>query len=135
MIGIDTNVLVRFILDDDPVWSPAAAKFMTESVGPENIGYVNILTLAELVWALKRNADLDRLKLADMIEALISTDNLMFGDLDIVRSALQLFRTGNADFADYMIAELNRANGAAPTVTIDKRAARNEAFLQLLPGA
>lgn len=135
MIGIDTNVLVRFILDDDPVWSPAAVKFMTETVTSENLGYVNILTLAEMVWALKKEAHFDRARLVMVIVALIATNNLVLGDIDLVKRALQLFRTGNADFADYMIAELNRANGAEPTVTIDKRAARNEAFLQLPSGA
>ncbi|MGK6316516.1 PIN domain-containing protein [Neorhizobium sp. DT-125] len=135
MIGIDTNVLVRFILDDDPVWSPAAAKFMAEALTPQNAGYINLLTLAEVVWALKKEARFDRAKLVGVIEALLESENLVLGEAGVVERALGRFRKGNADFADYLIAELNSANGAEPTVTIDKRAARNEAFLQLPSGA
>lgn len=102
--------------------------------GEATIPVVNILTLAEVVWALKKEAHFDRIRLVKVIEILIAKNNLVLGDIDIVKNALPLFRTGNADFADYMIAELNRANGAAPAVTIDKRAARNEAFLQLPSG-
>lgn len=135
MIGVDTNVLVRYILDDDPVWSPAAMKFMTETVTPDNNGYINLLTLAEMVWALKKEARFDRVKLVHVIETLLQSENLVLGDADIVVRALTRFRSGNADFADYLIAELNSARGAVPTVTIDKRAARNEAFFQLPSGA
>lgn len=135
MIGIDTNVLVRFILDDDPVWSAAAAKFMNETITSENQGYINLLTLAEIVGALKKEARFDRVKLTAVIEALLQSENLVLADVDLVVRALERFRSGNADFADYLIAELNSANGAEPTITIDKRAARNEAFLQLPSGA
>jgi predicted nucleic-acid-binding protein len=133
MIGIDTNVLTRFVLDDDPIWSPAAAKFINETLTAENAGYVNILTLAEFAWSLKKQARFDRAGLSTVIETLLESEKIVLGHSDIVELALSRYRNGNADFADYLIAELNSASGASPTVTIDKRAARNETFVQLPP--
>ncbi|MDB5524388.1 MAG: hypothetical protein JWM58_2151 [Rhizobium sp.] len=135
MIGIDTNILIRFVLDDDPVWSPAAAKFINETLSNDNPGYINVVTLAEFVWSIKKQSNVDREKLAFIVESLLQSDKIVIGSAEIVERALRRFRTGNAGFADYLIAELNNAKGAQPTMTIDKRAARNETFLQLEPGA
>jgi predicted nucleic-acid-binding protein len=135
MIGIDTNILTRFILDDDPVWSPAAAKFINETLSAENIGFINIVTLAEFAWTVKKQANVDREGLALIIESFLQSDKIILGHADVVQKALDGFRTGNSGFADYLIAELNVASGAPLTMTIDKRAALNETFEQLAPGA
>lgn len=134
MIGVDTNILVRFVLDDDPIWSPAAAKFINETLNSENIGFINIITLAEFAWTLRKEAHFNRERLALVIESFLQSDKIALGNADVVERALNRYRSGNAGFADYLIAELNIASGAAPTMTIDKRAARNETFVQLSPG-
>jgi len=135
MIGIDTNILIRFVLDDDPIWSPAAAAFINGQLSAKNAGFINVVTLAEFAWSIKKQANIDREKLAGIIQSLLQSDKTVLGDAPIVECALGRFQNGNAGFADYLIAELNRANGAEPTMTIDERAARNETFLQLKPGA
>lgn len=135
MIGVDTNILVRFVLDDDPVWSPAAAVFINETLSSENVGFINVVTLAEFARTLKKEAGFNRESLALVVESFLQSDKIALGNADIVERALARFRTGNSGFADYLIAELNIASGAEPTMTIDKRAARNEAFEQLKPGA
>lgn len=135
MIGVDTNILVRYVLDDDPVWSPAAAAFIDETLSSDNVGFVNVVTLAEFAWTLRREASFNRETLALVIESFLQSDKIVLGHADIVQKALIRFKTGNAGFADYLISELNAASGAEPTMTIDKRAARNEAFEQLSPGA
>ena len=134
MIGVDTNILVRFVLYDDPVWSPAAARFINETLSSENVGFVNVVTLAEFAWTLKKETNFDRASLAHIIESFLQSDKIMIGNAEIVERALVRFRSGNAGFADYLIAELNIASGAEPTMTIDKRAARNETFGQLERG-
>jgi predicted nucleic-acid-binding protein len=134
MIGVDTNILVRFVLDDDPVRSPAAAKFIDEMLSSENAGFVNVVTLAEFAWTLKKEASFNREKMAFAIESFLQSEKIVLGNADVVERALARFRTGNAGFADYLIAELNIESGATPTMTIDKRAARNETFEQLSPG-
>lgn len=135
MIGVDTNILTRFVLDDDPIWSPAAAKFINEALSSENVGFVNVVTLAEFAWTLKKQATVNREGLAIIIESFLQSEKIVLGHADVVQRALTRFRAGNAGFADYLIAELNIASGAQPTMTIDKRAARNETFEQLSPGA
>ena len=135
MIGVDTNILVRYVLDDDPVWSPAAARFIDETLSSDNVGFVNVVTLAEFAWTLKREASFNRDALAVVIESFLESDKNVLGHADIVQKALTRFKIGNAGFADYLIAELNLDSGAERTMTIDKRAARNEAFEQLSPGA
>jgi predicted nucleic-acid-binding protein len=131
LIGIDTNVLVRYILDDDPVWSPIADRFFEETITPRAPGYVNPLTLAELVWTLRKHPKYDRGGMARLIEGLLESDRLVIGEADAVADALSSFRTGGAGFADHLIAELNRRAGAEPTVTIDRKARNRRPFQSL----
>ena len=128
MIGVDTNILARYLLADDPVWSPVAERFLEEDLTPENPGFVNPLTIAELVWALRKHPKYDRVGMADMIEGLLAADQLIIGDADAVAEALTAFRAGGAGFADHLIATLNRRAGATPTVTIDRKAASKPPF-------
>lgn len=131
MIGVDTNVLARYFLDDDPVWSPRADAFLEEELTPERPGYVNPLTLAELVWTLRKHPGYDRPGMARMIEGLLRFDRLVIGEAEAVAAALESFRAGGAGFADHLIAELNRRAGAAPTVTIDRKARKRPPFKPL----
>ncbi|WP_430242834.1 PIN domain-containing protein [Neorhizobium sp. DAR64861/K0K2] len=131
MIGLDTNILARYFLDDDPLWSPQVAQFFDESLSTSRQGFINPITLVELVWVLRRKSGYDRERLASLIEGLISSDRLVIGEADAVARALASFRTGTAGFADYFIAELNTAAGASPTVTLDHAAAKNMPFILL----
>ena len=131
MIGVDTNILVRYVLDDDPVWSPIATRFIESDLTPETPGYINPVTLAELAWALRRHQNYDRARLATVIEGLLTYDRIVVGEADAVFRALAAFRQGGAGFADYLIAELNAAAGARPTMTIDRKAAARPLFSPL----
>lgn len=135
MIGLDTNVLVRYFLDDDPVWSPAATRFIDEELTPEHPGYINPITLVELVWTLRRQPGYDRDKLAYLIDNLLLSSTIVVGETAAVEKALTGFKAGGAGLADYLIAELNRLAGAATTVTIDRKAGRNLPFTALTQGA
>jgi predicted nucleic-acid-binding protein len=135
LIGLDTNVLVRYFLDDDPIWSPVATAFIDQTLTVERPGYINPITLVELVWTLRRLPEFDREKLAYLIENLLLSKTVVLGEAAAVARALTAFKSGNAGFADYLIAELNEAAGASPTVTIDRRAAQNPPFTPLSHGA
>jgi predicted nucleic-acid-binding protein len=134
LIGIDTNVLARYLLDDDPVWSPVATEFVDTRLTPDRPGYVNIITLVELVWTLRRRPDYDRARLAYIIENLLTSDSIVLAEAAAVERALSAFSTGKAGFADYLIAELNEAAGASPTVTIDRQAGKTFPFIPLSQG-
>ena len=134
MIGLDTNVLVRYVLDDDPVWSPAVTRFLDNELSNERPGYINPITLVELVWTLRRRPDYDRNRLSTLIEYLLTSDSLVIGEADAVARALTRFRSGGAGFADYLIAELNEQAGASPTVTIDRKASKSFPFTPISQG-
>ncbi len=133
MIGLDSNVLLRAVLNDDTVWSAAANKFIDTECTPNRPGFLNVVVLAEIVWVLRRLPDYDRAKLATFVEGLLEADNLVVDRSQSVERALAAFKSGSAGFADYLIAELNAEAGATPTVTIDKHATRNDAFKALKP--
>lgn len=131
MIGVDTNILARYFLADDPVWSPIAERFLESDLTPENPGYVSPLTIAELVWTLRKHPNYDRACMAQMIEGILAFDRLVIGEAEAVAEALTAFRAGGAGFADHLIAALNRRAGAEPTMTIDRKAAAKAPFQPL----
>lgn len=128
MIGLDTNVLLRYIVGDDPKWTSVVRAYVDRELSPERPGYINSITLAELVWTLRRSQKYDRARLSEVIEGLLSSDSLVLADAAEVERALVAFKAGGAGFADYLIAELNASAGASPTVTIDDKASRREPF-------
>lgn len=128
MIGIDSSILLRYLLDDDPVWSPVATRFIEEQLSAENPGYINLVVLAETVWSLRRSPLFEKSKLALAIEGLLEFDKFVIAERDTVADALARLRADGAGFADFLIAELNRAAGSSVTVAIDKAAARSRVF-------
>lgn len=131
MIGVDTNILARTILNDDPTWSPISIDFMLRRLTTEEPGYVNLLVLAELVWTLRRVGRFGREQLVEVIAGLLAAENLVVERADLVGRALTAYRAGGSGFADCLIAELNAAAGASHTVTIDTVAAKHPPFQPL----
>lgn len=131
MIGVDTNVLARYILDDDPVWSARATHFIDNECTPERPGYINLVVLAELVWLLHQARDFTRDKITKVIQEFMEADNLVVAEAALIERVLEQYKAGKADFADYLIVELNRVAAATPTVTIDKKAALHKGFQHL----
>ena len=128
MIGLDSNVLLRAVLDDDEVWSAPAEAFIGTHCTQERPGYINVLVLAEICWVLRRRPEFNRVNLADFVQGLLDADNIVIAEQDSVTNALSDFRRGGAGFVDYLIAELNARAGATPTYTIDRDAVRSDAF-------
>lgn len=132
MIGLDSNVLLRAVLDDDQMWSEPAKAFIAQHCTPETPGYINLLVLAEICWVLRRRTEFGRFELADFVQGLLEADNIVVAEEEAILQALGKFRTGRAGFIDYLIAEINGRSGATPTFTIDRDAARNETF-EIIP--
>jgi predicted nucleic-acid-binding protein len=131
MIGVDSNILLRYITKDDPEWTPAAIRFIDETCSAENPAFINPVVLAETIWVLRRRPDFDRNKLAEFVQGLLDSDSMIVGEKNAVERALAAFRTGPAGFADYLIAEINNEARAVPTYTIDYDASRKDAFQAL----
>ena len=120
MIGLDTNVLVRYIVQDDPRQADAAARLIEGRCTARSPGYVSVPVLVELVWVLAEAYRCERGVIAAVIRQLLQTVELLVEDGDAAWSALREFEAGAADFADCLIAHRNRARGCTQTFTLDR---------------
>lgn len=121
LTGIDTNVLLRVLLQDDPVQGPIAARFFRE-LGTGSPGFITQVTLAEIYWVLARAKRLPRATCLAVIRRLVETEVLEFDDGEGVVRALSLAEAG-ADFADALIQGAMELFGVDETVTFDRAAA------------
>jgi predicted nucleic-acid-binding protein len=122
VIGLDTNVLVRYVVRDDPTQT-ARADAVLDRLGGEELGFVSLLVLAELHWTLLRAYGYAPADATAVIALLLATAELVVQGADLVRRALDDAVEG-ADFADAVIAELGAAAACTTTMTFDRGAAR-----------
>jgi predicted nucleic-acid-binding protein len=123
VIGLDTNVLVRFFQQDDPAQSARAGALLA-SLTPANPGYISLVVLIELVWVLTGSYELRRSGTASILSTLLVSRDLVIEHAPIVSDALRLYQLSKADFSDCLIQCEGRAAGCDYTVTFDKAAAR-----------
>ncbi len=128
MIGLDTNVLVRYIVQDDAEQALAATQLIEGRCTERSPGYVSVLVLAELAWVLARAYGYSDSDVSRVMLQLLHTTEFNIEDSDAVWIALRAFEVGMADFPDYLIAHRNRAAGCATTYTFDRRAVRGRHF-------
>ena len=124
MIGLDTNVLVRYLAQDDRVQSPLATRFIEGSLSQDKPGFISTIVLCEIVWVLETSYEFDREQVATVLDGLLRTQQLKFQDLDAASQALRDFRTTRADYVDCLIQRLGALAGCTHTVTFDRAAAR-----------
>lgn len=124
MIGLDTNVLVRYIMQDDPKQS-ARATALIESLTAESPGFISIVAVIELVWVLESAFSLARVQVAQALAGLISIDVFKIERVAVVAAALRTFRNENVDLADCLIERSGAIAGCVRTVTFDKAAVKN----------
>ena len=123
MIALDTNVLVRFLVQDDADQARIASDIFDRLTDAEP-GFVSREVLIELVWVLERAYGYGRAQIAGALDGLLSSTELRIEAGDDVGSALDLYRNDGFGFADLMIAAAARRAGAAELVTFDRKAAR-----------
>lgn len=131
MIGVDTNVLVRYLVQDDRRQSAQAGRLM-ESFTASAPGFVSIVTLAETIWVLQDVYERSRNDIWMVVEALLQTEGVVIQMPDLVWQALRGFGASRADFADHLIERIGAASGCTSTMTFDKAAAR-DAGMRLMP--
>lgn len=131
MVGIDTNVLIRYITQDDPAQSQIATKFIENECSAKNLGLINNIVLCEVVWVLKQAYKYDKSTIIAVLRNLLSCSEIEILDRDCAWNAFQEFIAGKADFSDYFIAQINKQHNAQYTVTFDKNTSDNSNFLIL----
>ncbi|MCY4610190.1 MAG: type II toxin-antitoxin system VapC family toxin [Gammaproteobacteria bacterium] len=125
MIALDTNVLVRYLLDDDEHQTKAARNFLS-GLTPEQPGFVCREVTVELAWVLQNTYGLPRNLISETLEDLVATKELKFESADDVVSAINHYREGGASLPDRMIAAAAKRRGAHPLYTFDQKLARLE---------
>lgn len=123
MIGLDTNVLVRYIMQDDTKQAAKATK-LVESLSPDAPGFVTLVSVIELVWVLSSCFDLSREQISHALAALLRAKQLVVDQADQVVRALRTYSTSTADFADCLIERTASSAGCAKTMTFDVAASK-----------
>jgi predicted nucleic-acid-binding protein len=121
--ALDTNVLVRFLVQDDPVQAQVATEIM-DGLRDDAPGFVGREVLVELVWVLSRAYGFARADIATAIDGLLSATELVVEASDDVGAAVERYRNDGFDFADLMIAAAARRAGSRDLVTFDRKIAR-----------
>ena len=134
MIGIDTNVIVRLIVNDDERQSRAAERFIREHGGSGTPCYVSDVALIETVWVLQTVYGYDRSMVADALAGILEAEQLQFDSPIDVAAAVEDFRHGRAEFADCLIGRINLLAGCSHTVTFGRKAAKLAGFKLLTGG-
>lgn len=124
MIGLDTNVLVRYIMQDDAKQSIKASKLI-ESLEVDNPGYITIVSVIELYWVLTSCYSLTSAEVTQALEAILRTKQFLVERADQVMRALRVFSTSNADFADCLIERTAAGAGCTQTMTFDVGATKS----------
>lgn len=118
MIGLDTNILVRYVMQDDPVQSATATAWIEERLSPENPGFISVVAMSETVWVLERTYGVADQDIAAAVERLLQADVLVVESEQEVFAALISLRENQGSFADALIAALGVKAGCSSTLTL-----------------
>ncbi|MBG0797958.1 type II toxin-antitoxin system VapC family toxin [Methylocystis sp. L43] len=121
MIALDTNVLVRYLAQDDREQAKAATRFIEEALTAGDPGFISAIVLCEIIWVLESRYDLKRTEVVSIIKALLDTRQIVIGEANAVRAALN---HSSVDLVDAIIHEVGRSRQCQRTVTFDRKFAR-----------
>ncbi|HEY6488629.1 MAG: type II toxin-antitoxin system VapC family toxin [Terracidiphilus sp.] len=124
MIGLDTNVVLRYLVQDDPVQSPRATEIIRRRLSEGEPGFVSLVTILEVVWVLKSLYKRSPQEIANDIEMVLAADTLDVQNEQQVYSAVVALRNGTGTFEDALIGALGIWRGCSATLTFDEKAAR-----------
>lgn len=131
MIGLDTNVLVRYLAQDDPVQSPLAAALIEERLSDHDPGFISVVAMVETAWVLERAYGLSGQEIAAAIERMLQADVLVVEHEQDVFTAMTELKRGRGTFANALIAARGRSAGCSGTATFDRKALRVPGFVSL----
>lgn len=124
MIGLDTNIIVRHLTQDDPAQSRKATDIFETRLTQENLGFVSIVAMVETVWVLDRAYGFAAEEIAAAMERLLQTEVLLIENEKEVFAAIKAVENGHGSFSDALIGELGTKAGCSRTLTFDRKAAR-----------
>jgi predicted nucleic-acid-binding protein len=133
VIGLDTNVLVRYLVQDDPGQSRKATQVITKQCTSADPGFINRVVLCELVWVLESAYGYSKDTILGVLEKLLRTSQLKIEDVQTAWTAFRMYQKGRADFADCLLGVTNQNRGCEWTVTFDQSASKLQGFQPLEP--
>ena len=128
MTGLDTNIIVRYLAQDDPAQSPKASRLIEKRLTEDNPGFVSVVAIVEIAWVLERAYGLTDAEIAAAIESMLQTDVLVLEHEQEVFTAMIALKSGLGSFADALISALGISAGCGRTLTFDRRAVRIPGF-------
>jgi predicted nucleic-acid-binding protein len=128
MNGLDTNILIRYLTQDDPIQSPKATEIVERRFTRERPGFISLVTMADVVWVLGSVYALADREIADTVERMLQADTLVIQNEQQVYTAMLALRLGWGTFADALIGSLGMWAGCESTLTFDKKALRLAGF-------
>ena len=120
MIGLDKNLLCRYLLGDDPTQTEKAAETIEGAIEKGEACFVSKVVLCELVWVLESCTPMSRAEICGTLDRLLHVGNLEVEDRDLVHRSLALFKRERGDFSDHLIHQTNLSAGCRKTVTFDR---------------
>lgn len=131
MLGIDTNVLVRFLVQDDDTQFEKARRLIKREVSAGRRVFVNQLVLLETEWVLRSRYSVQKTQIIEAISALLDADDFQFEDEPSIEEALFIWKESTADFADCLIGAKNRRLGCRATASFDTKASKVPGFVAI----
>ncbi len=129
MIALDTNVLVRFLVEDDAAQLARARRLLQKAVDSNSVCCVSDVVMCELVWVLERSYKVRRAEIRQVLSRLLRAGNLAFSSSERLVRALEAYEAGSGDFADYLIREHARASGCEAVATFDSDLPKEPGFV------
>ncbi len=128
MIGLDTNVLVRYLTQDDAAQARKAARAIERAAAAGETLFIADVVLCELVWVLETCYGYGRREIASVLEKILRTRQFGFEDKDLLWQATADYRAGKGDLADHLIGRVGKKAGCRATLTFDKALKTNPLF-------
>jgi predicted nucleic-acid-binding protein len=129
--GLDTNILVRYIVQDDPPQGEQVTQFIEKTVADGETCFINNIVLCELVWVLESVYRYSKEEIADVLEKLLRTSMFHFESKDAAWWSLREYKKSKADFSDCFISRQNKTYGCVETVSFDKKVKEVDGFVVL----
>jgi predicted nucleic-acid-binding protein len=131
MIGLDTNVIIRYLMQDDELQFTRAEQIIETSVQRGEFLHVCLTVLCEMVWVLDYTYGLKKEEITQFLEMLLHSDQFEVENRELVMNAFQAYQESTTNFADCLIGLANQQQGCFTTYTFDKKAAKLRTFAKL----
>jgi predicted nucleic-acid-binding protein len=124
MIGLDTNVILRYLLQDNPDQTRKANRIVDRQLNEQAPGFISLVTVLEIVWVLRSLLKRNPSQIASHLESLLAADSLEVQNEQQVFEAVFALKRGTGEFEDALIGALNARAGCTHTLTFDRKATR-----------